>query len=201
MARKSNVFSISGLIFPQHGDKLSADSIPQPAEFGFQAHSNRISAKEHVNPPSFSVTLLLLGEIPAHGSTVSSCLRVLLGVSLRPSSGLLEEPTCSRMGSVRLFCARMSCREPDIQPALNLVVASCVGMLFPPRPPMLTSICPDSHHLSHSRNLFVWQGRIYRGIHLEKSIIYSWSETVSAFCNSYVELIMCFTRRRYIKNK
>lgn len=33
---------------------------------------------------------------------------------------------------------------------------------------MLTSICPDSNHLSHSRNLFVWQGRIYRGIHLEK---------------------------------
>ena len=76
---------------------------------------SRISAKEHVNPPSFPVSLLLLGEIPAHGSTVSSCLRVLLGVSLRPSSGLLEEPTCSRMGSVRLFLFSDARCEPNFR--------------------------------------------------------------------------------------
>ena len=105
---KYKFFSCFDLIFPRHGDKLSVEFTPQPAKPGFQAHLQSYSAKEHVNPPSFPVTLLLLGEIPAHGSTVSSCLRVLLGVSLRPSSGLLEEPTCSRMGSVRLFCARMS---------------------------------------------------------------------------------------------
>ena len=83
---------------------------------------SRILAKEHVNPPSISVTLLLLGEIPAHGSTVSSCLRVLLGVSLRPSSGLLAEPTRSRMGKRPAFSFYRT--QPCVQDCHSTEVAN-----------------------------------------------------------------------------
>ena len=61
MQKNVERFPVSGLTFSRHGDKLSADSgSVASGEWFPSSFSTVISAKVHVNRPSFTSALLLL---------------------------------------------------------------------------------------------------------------------------------------------